>query len=239
LSWFFHYYGKRKQEKKFLSSPSYQEWKKTVAEMGLIDFSDTSNQDPLEIVGDYRNHHIKISEVEYTEEDHGESSGSTIRSITYYDVEFENLQKIMLSIKNRSFFSFLSRSKNNKMSDPTFDEKFSVKGNNEEKIRAILDPSIRSKIMEIQDFSIVIGVDKITEYVRFQKPTVDSAQLIVALRMQLMSQIKKGLESRYNTNVAEHVDSQSLIRIKHDVNRFRAIIDIMIDIVEKIEVSPV
>lgn len=67
LSWLnpLHYYGKGRQEKKFLSSPFYQEWIKTITEMGLVDFGDTSDPEPLKVVGDYRNHHIKISEVEW------------------------------------------------------------------------------------------------------------------------------------------------------------------------------
>lgn len=157
-------------------------------------------------------------------------------------MELENPQKIMIDIKKRPAFSFttwlrhlsLSEDEDIMMNDSTFDEKFSVKGN-ESVIRAILDPSICSKIMKIRDFNVIIGVDKIKD--SFAKSSIDpnSLELAYHLQIQLMSHIRKGLESKYETNVAQYVDFQSLNMTKQDANRFRAIIDAMIDIVEKID----
>jgi hypothetical protein len=54
----------------------------------------------------------------------------------------------------------------------------------------------------------------------------------------LESRIRKGLESIYETNIAQHIDSQPLLKTKEDAKRFRAIVDAMIDIIEKIEELP-
>jgi len=43
------------------------------------------------------------------------------------------------------------------MNDSEFDKKFKINGNKESEVRAILDPSIRNKIMKIRDFNLIIG----------------------------------------------------------------------------------
>ena len=88
---------------------NYEEFKKTIAEMGLEDFSGMNPPigiNPIQntpmILGDYRNHHIKIYEVTFN---HGGSDEPTISYTTYYEVAFENPQNIMMTIKKRSIFS--------------------------------------------------------------------------------------------------------------------------------------
>ncbi len=136
------------------------------------------------------------------------------------------------------------------MNDYPFDEHFLVKGlkgGNEDKIKDILDSSIRSKVLKIRDFNVAIGIDKIEEIqnelpdtylINALRERARNSGLIYVLESDLKDRVKKGLESRYETNIARHVDrsiNQSLIKGKQDASRFRAIIDAMIDIVEKIE----
>lgn len=222
-------------EKQFRSSPFYQDWIKTITEMGLEEYSNLS---PPFIGGNYRKHRIEIFEVTFRSESHGDDASSADTIQTYYDVELENPQKIMMEIKKRSFFSFGSRSNNIKI-NTIFDKEFSVKGTDENKITNILEPSICNKILTIRGFNLVIGVDKLLDRSRYRSqtgilyslPTLSEA----TLRIGLESRVRKGLESKYDTHLARHVDSQPLVEIKWDANRFRAIIDTIIDIVEKIE----
>lgn len=225
-------------EKQFRSSPFYQDWITTLTEMGLEEYSNLS---PPLIGGNYRKHHIEIFEVTYRSESHGDdaSSGDTIQ--TYYNVELENPQNIMMEIKKRSFFSSRSRSKDIKI-DTAFDKEFSVKGTDETKITDILDSFIRNKIMKIRGFNLVIGVDKPHDRSRYRSqtgilyslPTLSEA----TIRIGLESRIRKGLESKYDANLARHVDSQPLVEIKRDAEKFRAILDTLIDIIEKVETYP-
>jgi len=102
LSWFDAlHYGKRRQEKE---SEEFEEWKKIVTEMGLEEskIRDTYGNINLQITGDYRNHHVKIIEYDMSG---GDISGS---SSTYYNVEFENPQTILMSI-GKTIFSFSNR----------------------------------------------------------------------------------------------------------------------------------
>ena len=48
------YYSKKRKQK---DSKEFEEWKKIVTEMGLDD-----SKDQRQIIGDYRGHHIEISE---------------------------------------------------------------------------------------------------------------------------------------------------------------------------------
>ena len=76
-------------------------------------------------------------------------------------MEFENPKTILLGIRKRSFWHIphlnpLYDGKDIKINDSEFDKKFSVRGNKENEIRVILDPSIRNKIMKIKDLRLLM-----------------------------------------------------------------------------------
>lgn len=189
-------------------SKNYEEFKKTIAEMGL---EELNNLNPSQIMGNYRNHRVKIYEARL--------EINEVSKETNYDVEFENPQTNLLGVKRRSFlawskrpFFVYSKSKDIRMNDQEFDREFSVKGNKESEIRAILDPSIRNKIMKIGDFNLTIGWSEIgSAWVGFQRVFV--------------------------TNVVRYVTYQSIKSIKQDADRFRKVLDTVIDIIEKIEAN--
>ena len=81
--------------------------------------------------------------------------------------------------------------------DSEFDKKFSVKGTDERTIVEILDSTIRSKMMKIRDFNLVIGVDKILDaYNQSQTAKgVESTLSALSVQIALEHRVRKGLES--------------------------------------------
>lgn len=216
--------------------PIYEAFEKTVFEMGLTE-SRTRN----EIMGEYRNHHIRIVAWDW-----GDSESSSWR--TEY-MEFENPQTILMGVGRRLLGSsltqdvYLEEGKNIMMNDSEFDRRFLVKSNKESEVRAILDQSIRNKIMNIKEFNLIIGftdIRRISEsnsnsqiqnsnYVPKYKKWIDPWN-------RLFRGLRLGSGIVFVINVAKHIDFHHYrYEKKEDANRFKTLIDTMIDIVEKIE----
>jgi len=137
--------------------------------------------------GDYRKHHVEIY---LGSKDEGQ--------ITGYCVQFENPEEIVMHLYKESLYSKIGRrlsvqEQDIKVNDPEFDQKFVIKGNRPLSLQAILDPSIRNKIMNTKDFHILI----------------DEKQ----------------------PNVAHYWENGFVT----NTERLRSVLDLMIDIVEKIE----
>ncbi|MCJ7635176.1 DUF3137 domain-containing protein [Candidatus Bathyarchaeota archaeon] len=202
---------------KFPSIFSYEEWKKTINEMGLHEPEHPVLYDEpclqMRIEGDYRNRHVTISEYDYSDAE------NPIMNNIFYDVEFENSKNIIIYIKKRHGVPFgpivrWSRMgdivQDIELGDPEFDKEFSLKGNKETEIKMIMDQFIRNKILDIKSFYLAeIG-----------HPYSESPELKAV------------------SNIARYIDAKPLGAVKLDVKRFRLTLDTMIDIVEKIEVSP-
>ena len=241
-------------------SENNEEFDKIVAEMRLKE-----SKDSPQIIGDDRNHHIKIYENMYSREVDVGSDGVKITEMkdyigTNYDVEFSNPQPILMEIRKRIGWGFFREQsyppwmdeaistssrprylqlmpylliivgRDIRINDSEFDKQFSVKGNKENVVRAILDPSIRGKIMMIRDFNVIIGLLK-------RKDSSESGSNSNHVPKSLPSWVWKMIQPHvvFVPDVAQHVDYGSLSKIKQEPERFRAIIDTMIDIVEKIE----
>lgn len=243
-------------------SEDYEEFKRTIAEMGLKE-----SKDLPQIIGDYRNHHVKTYENMYSREEDVGSDGVKITEMrdyigTNYDVEFDNPQPILMEIRKRigwrplrwgleeqSYPPWMDATKSAsshprylipyimtifgrdiRVNDSAFDKQFSVKGNNESEVRTILGSSIRGKIMNIRDFNVIIGFLK-------RKDSIESGSSSNYIPKSLPSWVWKLIQPFcvFVTNVAQHVDYGSFSKTKEEPERFRAIIDTMIDIVEKIE----
>lgn len=220
--------------------PTYEEWRRTIAEMGLEELDNPQPRvwnifwqlprmaakeleeldkpkSPM-VVGNYRSHHVKIYEEEFNTDALNWHYPETV-----YDVEFTNPQHIMLGIKKRSLlpsatwsrhpFFIYSRNEDIKTGDPEFDAKYSVKGNREDTIRAVLNQSIRDKITRLEDFNLIIGFSTPPGY-----PQVFDTD-----------------PEQVPANTAQHIDYQTFSQIKRNPKRFRVIIDILIDIAEKAE----
>jgi len=188
--------------------PRYERWKKIAAEMGLEESTNFSI-----VEGKYRNHHVEIDEIDIA--DHiGGGDDDTPELKTRYIVELENNKPVLMYLKKH--FSLPIRNQklskdyvhDIKIDEGDFDGEFVIKGNSESDIREILDPSIRSKIMNTRNslYEIYIG------YRKNYRPDAE-------------------IESQ---NI-RYVDSRSLYETKGNAERFQLIIDTLIDIVEKIE----
>jgi len=185
--------------------PRYERWKKIATEMGL------EESDSYSIVeGYYRKHHVKIDEIDIANGD--ESEDSQVLK-TRYIVEFENPKPVLMYLKKHFSFpirNVLSKDYHDiKIGKGEFDEEFVIKGNNESDIKEILDPSIRSKIINARNtlYEVYIGYTK--NYLSGRE-----------------------IEAQ---NTATYIDSRSLYWTKANAERFQMIIDTLINIVEKIE----
>jgi len=189
--------------------PRYEEWKKTANEMGLIE---VNNLKPPMVVGDYRNHHIRIHHGTYGEDNE-----------THYYVEFLNPSSIMMHIWRRRVFSdrmdYRATElglKDISIGDPEFSGEIMVKGNKENDVKAILDLSIRDKINILLPTGVfnnsIIEVGCLYEY-----STQGSSHNVEEL------------------GLTHYFDKRTFSETKGDAKRFRLIIDALIDIVEKIE----
>jgi len=155
-------------------------WHRFAAEMGL----NCKGKAFPSMWGDYRNYHVEIRLISDTE-----------NRYTEYRVEFENPKVILISVYEESFFRKVEKAfgmQDIELNDPEFDRKFVVKGNEENGVKAVLESSIRCKMMKIKNFRIIINR---------REPNVAYSQ-------------QPGLVS----------DA-----------RLRSVLDIMIDVVEKIE----
>jgi hypothetical protein len=193
-----------------LSSP--EEWNQTITEMGL---EELDNINPLMLMGNYRNHRVTISEYTYRAPPGADES---VYHLTNYDVEFKNSAGIMMYMTERfplGAFQRLVRSPSYaswqrehtvlhemtdiRVGDDKFDRNILLKGNREGDVTAILDQSIRDKIISVTfpRFNLTIDED--------------------------------------NLDRASHHVVGGFSNIKKEAQRFRTVIDLMIDIVEKIE----
>lgn len=138
--------------KRFLSKPLIEKWRTTAAEMGLSELEDRRrflirDKDWEPVVGRYRNHQIRIFEIDAS------SSAEGYDPYTIYDIEFANPATIQIRLAERSrinrFFS-LRDVTDITLDDPDFDQQFIVRGNKESDIKAILESIIRCKIMSLE-----------------------------------------------------------------------------------------
>ena len=127
-------------------------WEKIAAEMGLNYFKDKGVSRAFlkgiysSMEGEYRKHHVEIY---LGSKENGQYTG--------YCVQFENPKEIVMHLYRESLYSKIGRrlsvqEQDIKVNDPEFDQKFVIKGNRPLSLQAILDPSIRNKIMNTKNF---------------------------------------------------------------------------------------
>lgn len=142
-----------------LVSKNYDEWKKIAVAMGLEELNNVS---PRQVVGYYRNHHVKI----FGDPRSGVVDETNHRPPkTLYVVEFENPKAIQIYLKKRFSLTVIFHGHDLLMSylndirvdDPEFDRRFMVKGNKESDVKAVLDSSIRNKIINAKFNEAEIG----------------------------------------------------------------------------------
>ena len=223
--------------------PRYEEWKKTANEMGLNESANT-------IVGDYRNHHVKISEIDEGQHELARAQGDDAITVlrTHCYVEFENQKKIMMRIRKNTIYSRYEEwgfrdLQHIRVEDPDFDHEFIVKGNNENAIKSILDSSLCNKIIHFKNvvssghmswrqytinyrFAIEVGClssfgGKIWSY-----GTYPSNISITDL-----------FPNTETSNLARYIDPRPLSETKGNAVKFKLILDTLIDIVEKLETN--
>jgi len=124
-------------------------WHRFAAEMGLY----CKGRAFPSMWGNYRNRHVEISLMQ-------ESTDEAPRRYTEYRVEFENPKGILMSVYRESFFRKVGKAfgmQDIELNDPEFDQKFVVMGNDENAVKTVLEPSIRSKMMKVKNFRMVIN----------------------------------------------------------------------------------
>lgn len=185
--------------------PHYEEWKKTINEMGLKESLNPKCPEATgtAATGNYRNHHIEICQLDYATHDNDTDEYPEYK--TRYIVKTENPERIQIYLKNRHYTHKLGKwweedggyIKEIKVNEPEFDYIFQIKvGNEVSDIKQILNPSIRAKIKNL----------RYTLY-----------ELYIGYTLTL--------------NNLCYIDSQPT----HETKEFRFIVDTLIDIVEKIE----
>lgn len=145
------------------------------------------------VAGTYRNHEVSVTNVV-------RSSGEDSSTETRYSVKFANQNQILLQLRNRSILSNLRDyyTEHIEVGESEFDGKFSIKGNNENKIKSALGPSVRHKIKTLKNFNLTVDAKKPEEAYCLD----------------------------YNRSISAS---------KMNPDRFRLIIDTIVDIVEKME----
>jgi hypothetical protein len=198
------------------------EWQKTLDSMGLNFNEYVRGQIYYPISGEYRNHPVKV---------YGGDVGFGVAYIgTYYDVEFDNSSKLLMGIRKHSFLTRFTdlrhlpphkaKGKEILTNDSTFDKTYSVIGTNRDAIRSILDLPLRTKILNLGDFNIIIGFSRLTTKNQF----VDN----------VARHIEKGVQLYQFDN-----PNQWLIqKVKKTIELFKTKLDITLDLVEKIEALP-
>jgi hypothetical protein len=140
-----------KSASQLLESPLYIKWRTTAAEMGLKeeDAKWLLDKPSAQVMGSYRNHYIRIFQT-----DKGDQKQDYYAHDYYtnYDIELKNHVLIDLRLKPSAF---LSLTPDITAGDPEFDNRFEVKGTSKSDIRAILDSSLRDKIMSLGNISLI------------------------------------------------------------------------------------
>jgi hypothetical protein len=151
-------------------------------------------------------------------------------------VEFENPTNIMLHVKRRSFYYvgtaptpefFAKKIHDIKVGDADFDGKFQVRGNDEALVRSILDSSFRDEMMRTRN---ILSPRRNIE-VGYISP------MPTPFPTWGVSSIPDLFRYREEYNIAHYIDPRKLSRVEEDADRIRAILDIMIYIVERIETN--
>ena len=169
------------------------------------------------LVGTYRDHEVRIDEVDVTAGGEGSAHLKT-----RYWVTFENPKMLLLYMKKRFTVPWNRGSlvSEKYFRDIHIDNPLTkglvLRGNNENDIESILDADICNRIMKIKDtlFELEIGYGKyvVTE----EYPP-------------------SGYEVEIVPNALRYLDSHELVDTKGNAVRFKLILDTLIDIVEKIE----
>jgi hypothetical protein len=170
-----------------------------------------------ELVGTYRDHEVRIDEINVTAGGEGSAHLKT-----RYWVTFENPKMILLYMKKRFITpwnrgSLVSEKyiRDIHVDNPLL-KGLVLKGNNENDTTSILDAEICNKIREIKDtlFELEIGYGK---YVVTEEYPPN------------------GYEVEIVPNALRYLDSRELTDTKDNAVRFKLILDTLIAIVEKIE----
>ncbi|MCJ7633355.1 DUF3137 domain-containing protein [Candidatus Bathyarchaeota archaeon] len=201
--------------------PHYEEWKKAINKIGLYELDNSKNPD---VTGTYRNHHVTIH--------HRIISGSESDSYeTHYYVDFDNPKSILFHIKRRSFYMsgeppapefFAKKVKEFKVGDAEFDSKFVVKSNDENLARSILDLPLRDAMNNARN---TLSPSRNIE-VGYVSAPFDPRNTL---------SIFDAFSYREEPDIVHYIDPRRLSRVEEDADRIRAILDIMVLIVERIE----
>lgn len=205
----------RRKWEKDLSS-IFDTWRNTAVEMGFSEVSDqyygfetvvdpeygALSQGEIRFLSytpfhwTYRGHSVYIYTTEF---------------MTHYDVEFENPETILLKLKShRAHISHLFVKNFQRMSlgDSAFDKAFTLSGNKESHIKAIFDPHIRSRLIDLKD---------------------------TFFELTNMRWHRRAMSR--NPKVISYTDYRRLEENLTDARKFRLIVDTVMDIVEKIEAN--
>lgn len=192
-----------------------EDWLKFATELG---FEILENQSPA-VGGDYRNHHVEVYGDPRFMDDLGEV-------MTRYVVEFKNRNRIVIYLRKRSLFTFIRNRQFShwtihqlKVGDNTFDNKFLIQGFNEQEVKAVLDFSIRTKLLNLRSTFYEVEIGHEAELKSLELANTDTYRR----------------ESFMDTNQAWYVDEIPFLETITNTPRFISIIDTMIDIAEKIE----
>jgi len=215
-----HYWRKREQN---LSS-LFEIWKKDAVEMGFSEVPDQYGGFLYEQVewseGWGKNANVwgeNLFELYYTPFK-GNYRGHSVQICpewdkTRYEVEFVNPEIILVHLERKkthilpSFFHRMS------MDDPEFDQEFRLSGNKEANIKAAFNPNIRNRLMVLKDtfYELTNMHDRYAIWGRYQ------------------------LRYKRNPKLISYTDDRRIEDNTSDPKKLKLIIDVIIDIVEKIE----
>ena len=193
------------KKRKREDSKEFEEWKKIVTEMGL---EESKKRDT------YGNINPQITgdyRNHHLRIDEYEMGGEYSSSLTHYNVEFENPQTILMSIGKRSiFFPILTY-------PPYLWKGKNIRMNDSEfDDKFFVRGNKESEVRAILDSSIRSKIRNIRDF-------------------NIIIELHKIKNFNKLINLAQHVDFHSLSKTKQGAERFKEIIDTVIDIVEKIE----